>query len=157
MTSIWNSFAAGSSAASVRRQDIPRCWLITASQSSFSWNLPSGKRLHNYGKSPCLLEKLTINGNVRRLCESFPKGTSTNVNQRQPTSTNLMATTDRTAPRCRLFHLPGRWKTLAGTHPFEAAARGTKTTGTGQLVKGWRMEGSPKNHPNSDEVWSFMG
>jgi hypothetical protein len=27
--------------------------------------LPSGKRLHNYGKSPFLMGKLTINGHVQ--------------------------------------------------------------------------------------------
>ena len=27
--------------------------------------IPSGKRLHNYGNSPCLMGKLTINGHVQ--------------------------------------------------------------------------------------------
>jgi hypothetical protein len=27
--------------------------------------LPDGKRLHNYGKSPCLMGKLTINGHFQ--------------------------------------------------------------------------------------------
>ena len=30
-----------------------------------SFGLPSGKRLHNYGKSQFLMGKLTINGNVQ--------------------------------------------------------------------------------------------
>ena len=29
--------------------------------TSIHGELPSGKRLHNYGKSPCLMGKLTIN------------------------------------------------------------------------------------------------
>ena len=28
----------------------------------YEWDIPSGKRLHNYEKSPFLMEKLTING-----------------------------------------------------------------------------------------------
>ena len=38
--------------------------------------LASGKRLHNYGTSQCLMENLTINGNVQLLCLSLPEGKS---------------------------------------------------------------------------------
>jgi len=34
---------------------IPKKWIM----------IPSGKRLHNYGKSPFLIGKLTINGHVQ--------------------------------------------------------------------------------------------
>ena len=38
-------------------------WLVGDHQelSPFTMGLPSGKRLHSYGKSPCLMGKLTIN------------------------------------------------------------------------------------------------
>ena len=34
----------------------------TESTSKSRYTIPSGKRLHNYGKSPCFMGKLTING-----------------------------------------------------------------------------------------------
>jgi hypothetical protein len=37
----------------------------------YDWDLgmlPSGKRLHNYGKSPFSMGKSTINGHVQELC-----------------------------------------------------------------------------------------
>ena len=36
------------------------CWIFVGC----SW-VPSGKRLHNYGKSPFLMGKLTINGHFQ--------------------------------------------------------------------------------------------
>ena len=45
---------------------LPFCYL----KSSFSLlnAIPAGKRLHNYGKSPCSMGKSTINGNFQQLC-----------------------------------------------------------------------------------------
>ena len=37
---------------------------MTSIKQTFQ-NIPSGKRLHNYGKSPCLMGKLTINGHFQ--------------------------------------------------------------------------------------------
>ena len=38
---------------------------VTNMKIGRSWNLPSGKRLHNYGKSPSLMGKLTMNGHFQ--------------------------------------------------------------------------------------------
>ena len=38
-------------------------------------NIPSGKRLHNYGKSPFLMGKITINGHFQSQTVSLPEGT----------------------------------------------------------------------------------
>ena len=35
--------------------------------------VPSGKGLHNYGKSPFLMGKLTINGNFQWLCNKLQR------------------------------------------------------------------------------------
>ena len=40
--------------------------------------LPSDKRLHNYGKSPFLMGKSTINGHFQSLCNKLPEGTYQN-------------------------------------------------------------------------------
>ena len=37
-------------------------------------DIPSGKRLHNYGKSQFLMGKSTITGNFQQLCQSLPEG-----------------------------------------------------------------------------------
>ena len=44
-------------------------------------HLPSGKRLHNYGKSPCLMGKSTVNG---------PCSSSQTVNLPEATSMNYL-------------------------------------------------------------------
>ena len=36
--------------------------------------IPSGKLSHNYGQSPCLMGKFTINGNFQLLCNKLPEG-----------------------------------------------------------------------------------
>ena len=41
--------------------------LVILLKASKKNTVPSGKRLHNYGKSPCLLGKSTISGNVQQL------------------------------------------------------------------------------------------
>ena len=38
-------------------------WII----NRINWRLPSGKRLHNYGKSPFLMGKSTINDRYKRV------------------------------------------------------------------------------------------
>jgi hypothetical protein len=37
-------------------------------ESIYKDSIPSGKRLHNYGKSPFFMGKSTINGHVHLLC-----------------------------------------------------------------------------------------
>ena len=36
--------------------------------------LTPGKHTKNYGKSPCLMGKFTINGHFQQLCQSLPEG-----------------------------------------------------------------------------------
>ena len=39
------------------------------------WGVPSGKRLHNYGRSPFLVGKLTISMAIFHSYVSLPEGT----------------------------------------------------------------------------------
>ena len=50
--------------------------IISLQKTSQRYPIPSGKRLHNYGKSPFSMGKSIINGHFQWLCNKLPEGKS---------------------------------------------------------------------------------